>query len=103
MPGFSLARGVVGDGTLCRVPLTVLIVDDHQGFRREEPGDVHPHRADGRGVRGCCCSPARTSARSPWRLLFGRFSLIYGISEIVLGAELRQTEHNAHRIMERAA
>jgi len=26
-----------------------------------------------------------------------------GISEIVLGAELRQTEHNAHRIMEQAA
>ena len=29
--------------------------------------------------------------------------LIYVISEIVLGAELRQTEHNAHRIMEQAA
>jgi len=35
--------------------------------------------------------------------LFGLFSLICGNSEIVLGAELRQTEHNAHRIMEQAA
>jgi len=35
--------------------------------------------------------------------LLGLFSLIYGISQIVPCAELRQTEHNAHRIMEQAA
>jgi uncharacterized membrane protein HdeD (DUF308 family) len=36
-------------------------------------------------------------------LLFGLFSLIYGISHIVLGAQLRQTEHIAHRLTEQAA
>ena len=36
-------------------------------------------------------------------LLFGLFSLIYGISEIVLGAQLRQTEHAAHELTEQAA
>jgi uncharacterized membrane protein HdeD (DUF308 family) len=36
-------------------------------------------------------------------LLFGLFSLIYGISQIVLGAQLRQTEHTAHKLTEQAA
>ena len=36
-------------------------------------------------------------------LLFGLFSLIYGISQIVLGAQLRQTEHAAHELTEQAA
>jgi len=36
-------------------------------------------------------------------LLFGLFSLIYGISQIVLGAQLRQTEHTAQKLTEQAA
>jgi uncharacterized membrane protein HdeD (DUF308 family) len=36
-------------------------------------------------------------------LLFGLFSLIYGISQTVLGAQLRQTEHTAHKLTEQAA
>jgi uncharacterized membrane protein HdeD (DUF308 family) len=36
-------------------------------------------------------------------LLFGLFSLIYGISRITLGIQLRQTAHSAHKIMEHAA
>jgi uncharacterized membrane protein HdeD (DUF308 family) len=36
-------------------------------------------------------------------LLFGLFSLIYGISQIVLGVQLRQTEHTAHKLTEQAA
>jgi uncharacterized membrane protein HdeD (DUF308 family) len=35
-------------------------------------------------------------------LLFGLFGLIYGISQIVIGAQLRQTAHSAHKIMEQA-
>jgi len=36
-------------------------------------------------------------------LLFGLFSLIYGISQIVLGAQLRQTAHTAQKLTEQAA
>ena len=36
-------------------------------------------------------------------LLLGLFSLIYGISQIVLGAQLRQTEHTAQKLTEQAA
>ena len=36
-------------------------------------------------------------------LLFGLFSVIYGISQIVLGVQLRQTGHTADRILERTA
>jgi uncharacterized membrane protein HdeD (DUF308 family) len=36
-------------------------------------------------------------------LLFGLFSPIYGISQIVLGVQLRQTEHTAHKLTEQAA
>ena len=34
MQGFALVRAVVGDGDTCLVQLTVLIVDDHEGFRQ---------------------------------------------------------------------
>jgi uncharacterized membrane protein HdeD (DUF308 family) len=36
-------------------------------------------------------------------LLFGLFSVIYGISQIVLGVQVRQTGHTADRILEQAA
>ena len=36
-------------------------------------------------------------------LLFGLFSIIYGVSEIVLGAELRRTGHSVREILEHAA
>jgi uncharacterized membrane protein HdeD (DUF308 family) len=35
-------------------------------------------------------------------LLFGLFSIIYGISQIVIGAQLRQTGDTAHKLMEQA-
>ena len=44
----------------------------------------------------------RPSVASP-ALLFGLFSLIYGISQIVLGAQLRRTEHTAQKLTEQAA
>jgi uncharacterized membrane protein HdeD (DUF308 family) len=36
-------------------------------------------------------------------LLFGLFSIIYGISQIVMGVDLRQTGHTADKILEQAA
>ncbi|MGO9783906.1 MAG: HdeD family acid-resistance protein [Streptosporangiaceae bacterium] len=36
-------------------------------------------------------------------LLFGLFSLIYGVSQIVTGFELRRTGHTLHSVMENAA
>ena len=36
-------------------------------------------------------------------LLFGLFSLIYGVSQIVTGFELRRTGHTVHSVMENAA
>jgi uncharacterized membrane protein HdeD (DUF308 family) len=36
-------------------------------------------------------------------LLFGLFSIIYGVSEIVLGAELRRTGQGAREVLEHAA
>ena len=36
-------------------------------------------------------------------LLFGLFSLIYGISQIVAGAELRRTGNTLHSVLEDAA
>jgi uncharacterized membrane protein HdeD (DUF308 family) len=36
-------------------------------------------------------------------LLFGLFSIIYGVSEIVLGAELRRTGHRGREVLEHAA
>jgi len=36
-------------------------------------------------------------------LLFGLFSIIYGVSEIVLGVELRRTGHAASDVLEHAA
>jgi uncharacterized membrane protein HdeD (DUF308 family) len=36
-------------------------------------------------------------------LLFGLFSIFYGISQIVVGVQLRQTGHTADRILERTA
>jgi uncharacterized membrane protein HdeD (DUF308 family) len=36
-------------------------------------------------------------------LLFGLFSIIYGVSEIVLGAELRRTGHGVREVLEHAA
>lgn len=36
-------------------------------------------------------------------LLFGLFSLIYGISQIVTGAELRRTGGTLHSVLEDAA
>jgi len=36
-------------------------------------------------------------------LLFGLFSLIYGVSQIVMGAELRRTGHTLHSILPDAA
>jgi uncharacterized membrane protein HdeD (DUF308 family) len=36
-------------------------------------------------------------------LLFGLFSLIYGVSQIVMGVELRRTGHTADKILEQAA
>jgi uncharacterized membrane protein HdeD (DUF308 family) len=36
-------------------------------------------------------------------LLFGLFSIIYGVSEIVLGAELRRTGHVVREVLEHAA
>ena len=36
-------------------------------------------------------------------LLFGLFSLIYGISQIVMGTQLRQTGRTLHSVMEDAA
>jgi len=44
----------------------------------------------------------RPSVASP-AVLFGLFSLIYGISQIVLGAQLRPTEHAAQELTEQAA
>jgi uncharacterized membrane protein HdeD (DUF308 family) len=35
-------------------------------------------------------------------LLFGLFSIIYGVSQIVLGVELRRTGHTADKILEQA-
>jgi len=36
-------------------------------------------------------------------LLFGLFSLIYGVSQIVMGVELRRTGHTADKILQQAA
>jgi uncharacterized membrane protein HdeD (DUF308 family) len=36
-------------------------------------------------------------------LLFGLFSIIYGVSQIVMGVELRRTGHTADKILEQAA
>jgi uncharacterized membrane protein HdeD (DUF308 family) len=36
-------------------------------------------------------------------LLFGLFSLIYGVSEIVLGVQMRQTGRTLHRVLQDAA
>jgi uncharacterized membrane protein HdeD (DUF308 family) len=36
-------------------------------------------------------------------LLFGLFSIIYGVSEIVLGAELRRIGHSGRKVVEHAA
>jgi uncharacterized membrane protein HdeD (DUF308 family) len=36
-------------------------------------------------------------------LLFGLFSLIYGISQIVMGTQLRQTGRTLHSVLEDAA
>ena len=36
-------------------------------------------------------------------LLFGLFSIIYGVSQIVMGVELRRTGHTADEILEHAA
>jgi uncharacterized membrane protein HdeD (DUF308 family) len=36
-------------------------------------------------------------------LLFGLFSIIYGISQIVIGAQLRQAGHSAEKFLEQAA
>ena len=36
-------------------------------------------------------------------LLFGLFSIVYGISQIVLGVELRRTGHTADKILEQVA
>jgi uncharacterized membrane protein HdeD (DUF308 family) len=36
-------------------------------------------------------------------LLFGLFSLIYGISQITLGIQLRQTGQTLHSVLEDAA
>jgi uncharacterized membrane protein HdeD (DUF308 family) len=35
-------------------------------------------------------------------LLFGLFSIVYGVSQIVLGVELRRTGHTADKILEQA-
>ena len=35
-------------------------------------------------------------------LLFGLFSIIYGVSQIVMGAELRRTGHTAREVLEHA-
>ena len=34
---------------------------------------------------------------------FGLFSIIYGVSEIVMGVELRRTGHTADKILQQAA
>jgi uncharacterized membrane protein HdeD (DUF308 family) len=36
-------------------------------------------------------------------LLFGLFSLIYGVSQITMGAELRRTGHTLHSVLDKAA
>ena len=36
-------------------------------------------------------------------ILFGMFSLIYGISQIVTGSQLRHTGRTLHSILDRAA
>jgi uncharacterized membrane protein HdeD (DUF308 family) len=36
-------------------------------------------------------------------LLFGLFSLIYGVSQIVMGIQLRQTGQTLHSVLEDAA
>jgi len=36
-------------------------------------------------------------------LLFGLFSIIYGVSEIVMGVELRRTGHTVNEVLEHAA
>ena len=67
-----------------------------------------PRPAPGGGY-GCRVPPpepptvsVRPSVASP-AVLFGLFSLIYGISQIVLGAQLRPTEHAAQELTEQAA
>ena len=44
----------------------------------------------------------------PWgrpgpALLFGLYSLIYGVSQIMMGVQLRQARHTVHSVMENAA
>jgi uncharacterized membrane protein HdeD (DUF308 family) len=36
-------------------------------------------------------------------LLFGLYSLIYGVSQIMMGVQLRQARHTVHSVMENAA
>ena len=36
-------------------------------------------------------------------LLFGLYSLIYGVSQIMMGVQLRQAKHTVHSVMENAA
>jgi uncharacterized membrane protein HdeD (DUF308 family) len=36
-------------------------------------------------------------------LLFGLFSLVYGVSQITTGIQLRRTGHTLHSVMENAA
>ena len=49
-----------------------------------------------------CSSPAPASALSP-SVLFGLFALIYGISQITLGIQLRHTGQTLHSILKDAA
>jgi uncharacterized membrane protein HdeD (DUF308 family) len=50
-----------------------------------------------------CKPPGRASARSPLALLFGLFAIVYGVSQITLGSQLRQGGATLHSVMHGAA